>query len=132
MRRRVFDDPVARRDLEAITHPRIRAELHRRCASAPGPYVIASIPLLAETGAAEAYRWLRRVLVIDCAESLQLARLLRRDGIGLELATRMISAQASRRSRLALATDVIVNDDGEAAMQGAVARLDRIFRGLAV
>ncbi|HJY40671.1 MAG TPA: dephospho-CoA kinase, partial [Steroidobacteraceae bacterium] len=72
MRERVFGDPEQRRKLEAITHPAIRAELARRSAEAGGDYQIHVIPLLVETGRADAYD---RVLVVDCPEEAQLQRL---------------------------------------------------------
>ena len=50
MRRLVFADPAARADLEALLHPPIRAWLQAACRAAPGPYVVAAIPLLAEGG----------------------------------------------------------------------------------
>ena len=52
LRELVFADPAARRDLEAITHPAIRAEMDRRSALAGGPYQMLAIPLLVEGGAA--------------------------------------------------------------------------------
>lgn len=47
MRRLVFNDEAARKRLEAIVHPRVRAMLQAQCAQAPGAYAIAAIPLLA-------------------------------------------------------------------------------------
>jgi dephospho-CoA kinase len=132
MRRRVFADANARRELETITHPRIRVLLQDRCRSASSAYVIASIPLLAEAGAADAYRWLRRILVVDAPLHLRLARLASRDGIDAALALRMVEAQASRETRLALASDVIVNDAGLDDVGAAVARLDTHYRNLAL
>ena len=128
MRALVFENPQARRDLEAITHPRIRSMLQKQCVGASGPYVIASIPLLAETGVAAAYDWLDRVLVVDAPIELQRARLMARDNVDLALADRMIGVQASRERRLALATDVLVNDTGIEALAEPVVRLDRWFR----
>jgi dephospho-CoA kinase len=109
MRARVFESEQERRRLEAIIHPRVRLTMRTACAAAPGAYAIAAIPLLAETGR-EAYRWLHRVLVIDVPVAVQRERLMRRDGIDGELAGRMIAAQATRESRLALADDVLLND----------------------
>ena len=129
LRARIFDDPSARRDLEAITHPRIRLLLQAQCLDAGGPYAMAAIPLLAEVGAVGAYPWLQRVLVVDAPVPLQRARLLARDGIEAALAERMIAAQASRTQRLGLATDVIINDSEIAGLEGAVGRLDAIYRG---
>jgi dephospho-CoA kinase len=133
MRELVFADPAARARLEAITHPRIRTELARACADAPGPYAIADIPLLAESSPEPRthYPWLQRVLVVDAPVALQRERLLRRDGVDAGLAERMISAQATRARRLAIATDVLVNDGGLDALEAAVRRLDARFRALA-
>ena len=131
MRRRVFADADARKRLEAIIHPRVREALRNTCLAAPGPYAIASIPLLAEGGGRDAYPWLQRILVVDVPESVQLARLLQRDGIDEALARTMIAAQASRRERLAIADDVLVNDGPLDALHAQVEALDRLYRRLA-
>ena len=131
MRRRVFADADARRRLEAIIHPRVREALRNTCQAAAGPYAIASIPLLAEGGARDAYPWLQRILVVDVPEAVQLARLLQRDGIDEDLARTMMAAQASRRERLAIADDVLVNDGPLQALPAQVEALDRLYRRLA-
>ena len=131
MRRRVFADADARKRLEAIIHPRVREALHAACQVAPGSYAITSIPLLAEGGGRDAYPWLQRILVVDVPESVQLARLLQRDGIDEALARTMIAAQASRRERLAIADDVLVNDGSLDALSPQVEALDRLYRRLA-
>ena len=122
LRERVFADAQARRDLEAITHPAIRARVKAQAQAAPGPYAVVAVPLLAEAGRA-AYPWMARVLVVDAPESLQHDRLMRRDGVDAALATRMIAAQASRTVRLAIADDVILNDGDPAHLDTAVAAL---------
>lgn len=122
LRALVFADAQARRDLEAITHPAIRALLEAQCLAAPGPYALAAIPLLAEAGRA-AYPWLARVLVVDAPVQLQHARLMRRDGVDEAMAERMIAAQASREARLAIADDVIVNDGDPSHLDAPVAAL---------
>jgi dephospho-CoA kinase len=131
MRARVFADPAARRRLEAIVHPRVRARLRVECAAASSPYAIAVIPLLAEGGGRDAYPWLSRILVVDVPEAVQQARLVARDGIDAALAQRMLAAQASRAARLAIADDVIGNDGAVAALTDAVAALDARYRALA-
>jgi len=131
MRRRVFTDADARKRLEAIIHPRVRNALRTACIAAPSPYVIASIPLLAEGGGRDTYPWLQRILVVDVPESVQLARLLQRDGIDETLARTMIAAQASRGERLAIADDVLVNDGPLDALPPQVEALDRLYRRLA-
>jgi len=132
LRARIFSDADARQALEAITHPRIRSLLQAQCAAATSPYAIAAIPLLAEVGAVAAYPWLQRILVVDAPLALQRLRLLRRDGIDAALADRMIAAQASREQRLALASDVIVNDGSVQELKAPVVRLDRLYRQLAL
>lgn len=131
MRQRVFGDEAARRRLESIVHPLVRAQLRRECEAAAGPYALAAIPLLAEGGGRIAYPWLQRILVVDASADLQRARLIQRDGIDAALAERMIDAQASRAQRLAIADDVIVNDGGLDLLDEMVVSLDRRYRAMA-
>jgi dephospho-CoA kinase len=129
VRAHVFNDPDARRQLEAIVHPRVRTQLRAECEAAAGPYAIAAIPLLAESG--RHYPWLQRVVVVDAPRAVQLARLMQRDGIDAALAARMLDAQATRAQRLEIADDVIVNDGPAESLAAHVAALDRRFRLLA-
>ncbi|MFC5577207.1 dephospho-CoA kinase [Lysobacter niabensis] len=131
MRQRVFNDEAARRRLESIVHPLVRAQLRHECEAATGPYAIAAIPLLAEGGGRAAYPWLQRILVVDVAVEVQRARLIQRDGIDDALAERMITAQASRPQRLAIADDVLVNDGSLELLGEQVAALHRRYRALA-
>ena len=131
MRRHVFADEAARRRLEAIIHPRVRATLRETCAAAPGPYAMAAIPLLAEGGGREAYPWLSRILVVDVHVDVQRARVMARDRVDAELAQRMIAAQATREQRLTIADDIIVNDGPLDRLDAHVAALDRRYRALA-
>jgi dephospho-CoA kinase len=128
MRERVFGDPEQRRKLEAITHPAIRAELARRSAEAGGDYQIHVIPLLVETGRADAYD---RVLVVDCPEEAQLQRLQARDGSSREQAEEILAAQVSREERLDAAHDVIENTGTLADLQRFVQTLHRNYELLA-
>jgi dephospho-CoA kinase len=107
LREQVFADPVARRDLEAITHPAIRARMQEWSQAVTGPYQIHMIPLLVESGGRRDFD---RVLVVDCPEELQIQRVMQRDGVDANSARNSLAAQASRAARLAIAGDVIVND----------------------
>ena len=129
MRQRVFGHDVERRALEAIIHPRVRTWLHDHALADKGPYCLLAVPLLAENMAH--YRWVDRVLVVDAPESVQLGRLVQRDGIDEDLAKRMIERQASRADRLSLAHDVIENQGNEAELDLAVNRLHRQYLELA-
>lgn len=130
MRARIFSDPAARRTLEAITHPRIRALLAERLANATGPYVVLDVPLLIESPPLRAL--VDRVLVIDVPEAVQLARLMVRDGMDRASAQAMIDAQARREDRLAGADDVADNSGPPAALAQALeilhARYSRLAR----
>lgn len=129
MRRRVFADPAARATLEGIIHPRVREWLHERAATEAGPYCLLAIPLLAEN--IEHYRWVDRVLLVDAPESVQVTRLIARDGIDETLARRILAHQASRAERLALADDVIENHGDESALDNAVTELHQRYLSLA-
>jgi dephospho-CoA kinase len=124
----VFADPLARADLEALTHPAIGAALEARSAEAGGPYQILVIPLLVEKNLAAN---VDRVLVVDCEEALQLKRLRARDGSSLKQAQAILAAQASRAARLKAAHDVIRNDADLAAVQSQVAVLHPRYLELA-
>jgi dephospho-CoA kinase len=128
LRELVFRDPVARRELEALLHPAIRARAAERSARAGGPYQIIVIPLLAESGSAAEYD---RVLVVDCPEELQRQRLAQRDRAGSTLVAAALAAQATRGERLRLATDVIRNDGAPEALSARVQELHAQFLQLA-
>lgn len=110
MRALAFADPQARARLEAILHPMIMAEAQARAArAAPGQAVLFDVPLLAEN----AQRWrplLDKVLVLDCSEATQAARVAARPGWSTEQAQRVIAQQAPRSTRRALADAVILNE----------------------
>jgi len=128
LRQRIFTDAATRRVLEEILHPAILAELARQAAAAPGPYQVLVIPLLVEGGS---NRLVDRVLVVDCPEEQQIARLMLRDGETRANAERALAAQASRAERLAAADDVIANDDEPGQLAAKIAELDHRYRLLA-
>ncbi|MEO8746062.1 MAG: dephospho-CoA kinase [Rhodanobacter sp.] len=130
MRERVFADPAAHTALEAIVHPRVRQWLLDRVQSSHGNYCVLAIPLLVENLAH--YRWVDRILVVDAPESLQLTRLMARDGIAANLARRMLAQQIGRAERLAAADDVIDNTGDEEALTAAVTALHLRYLALAM
>jgi dephospho-CoA kinase len=128
LRKLVFEEDAARRDLEAILHPRIGAETRRQAAAAGGNYQLIVVPLLVGSPLLD---FVDRVLVIDCDEQTQLQRLLARDAESPDQARRILAAQASREQRLEIADDVIRNDDSLADTQRQVIELDKRYRRLA-
>lgn len=128
MRGRVFNDPMQRKRLEAILHPRIRTEVRRRLAKFHAPYTIVAIPLLIET---EVGDLVDRILVVDCDESLQVQRVSARSGMEPDEVRRIMTAQTSRKERLAHADDVIENNTDLAQLEEQVTRLHKRYQALA-
>jgi dephospho-CoA kinase len=129
LRSLVFADPAARRDLEAILHPLIRAEAAERTRAHLASYVILVVPLLVETGA-----WgdlVERVLVVDCDERVQIERTMARSGLDADEVRAIMATQAGRARRLEAADDVIVNDAGLAELGEQVRRLHARYLALA-
>jgi dephospho-CoA kinase len=125
MRDRVFADPAAKRALEALLHPMIREESARRIAAAGGPYVIHVVPLLIES---PDYRSrVDRVLVVDCPEETQLARVRARSGLSEDEVRAIMRTQISRAERLAAADDVIDNRGSREALRKQVAALHKKY-----
>ncbi len=128
MRNRVFNDPMQRKRLEAILHPRIRAEVQQQLASFNAPYAIIAVPLLIETGGGDL---VDRILVVDCDESLQVQRVAARSGLEPAEVRRIMTAQASRKERLAHADDVIENNADLVQLEKQVTRLHERYLTLA-
>ena len=129
MRALAFQDPAARKRLEQLLHPLIRAESERRIAAATGPYVIHVVPLLVEGG--DYRQRVARVLVVDCPENAQFERVRRRSRLPEEEIRRIIRSQASREERLAAADDVIDNSSSLAALHKQVRELHARYLELA-
>jgi dephospho-CoA kinase len=128
LRRMVFAETDARRRLEALLHPAIRAEMERQSGRAAGPYQILVIPLLIETGRQTP---VDRVLVVDCPPSVQKQRLSARDRSSDAEVAAILAAQVSREQRLSAADDVIVNDGDLQQLSTAVAALHQRYCRLA-
>lgn len=124
LRERIFTDPAQRQWLEALLHPLIRQEIDRELALAESPYAILMSPLLVESGQ---YRRVRRVLVVDVPESVQLSRTVARDSTSEEQVRAILKVQASREERLKHADDVLVNDRDLAGLQQDVERLHHFY-----
>jgi len=128
MRERIFADSDAKRQLEAILHPAIRAEMERQSEVAGGPYQVLVIPLLAEGGRRD---HVDRVLLVDVSEELQIQRLMLRDGVTREQAQASLSAQATRAQRLAMADDIVGNTGRLEELEDRVAELHEKYVRLA-
>ena len=124
----VFADEAKRRTLESILHPLIRSRTRAKLADLEAPYALVAVPLLVETSFGDI---VERILVVDCPESLQLERLMRRDAIPKPEALEMIRAQADRATRLKAAHDIIDNSGTSDATRRQVELLHRRYLDLA-
>jgi dephospho-CoA kinase len=109
MRARIFADPTARAQLEAIIHPIVRAEIDQQLAALPRGVAVLDLPLLAESSA-----WRERcdlIWVVDCAPETQIRRVMQRNGWPRSQVEAVLAAQASREQRLAIA-DCVINNEG--------------------
>ena len=109
MRQLVFSDDIAKKRLESILHPLIRARSQTLAQSpSDAPYTLVAVPLLFEGGH---YRdWLHQVIVVDCTEAQQIARTMQRSKLSKEEVSAIMTRQVSRAERLRLADAVIHNE----------------------
>lgn len=128
MRSLVFSDPSQRQILEGILHPLIRTTSEDMLAAMQGAYPIMVVPLLFESGI-----WatrVARVLVVDCPEEEQVARVMARNNLPEETIRSIMAAQIPRHERLARADDVIENIGDIASLRPQVVRLHEIYSKL--
>ncbi|MET7470488.1 dephospho-CoA kinase [Micromonospora sp. NPDC005686] len=119
----VFGDEAARRRLEGITHPRVRARSAELVAAAPADAtVVNDVPLLVEVGLAPTYHL---VVVVQTAVPTRMARLTRDRGMAPAEAERRIAAQADDATRRAVADVLLTNDGTLAELHAAVDALWR-------
>jgi len=129
LRRQAFGDPTFRQRLEAILHPLIAAAARAQVEAWTAPYGLLVVPLLLETGRLRPI--VDRVLVVDCPEDVQVARVRARSGLAEAEVRAIMAAQLPRAARLAQADDVIDNAGAQDAIAPQVARLDRRYRDIA-
>ncbi|MGW4947966.1 dephospho-CoA kinase [Actinoplanes sp. NPDC004185] len=118
---RVFGDEAARRRLESIIHPRVRAlTAELTAAAARDAIVVNDVPLLVETGLAASYHL---VVVVDADRETRVRRLVETRGMSVEQATSRIAAQADDAVRRDAADVVLPNDGGLGELDARVERL---------
>jgi dephospho-CoA kinase len=123
----VFADPTARRDLEAIIHPAVRAATERWFSSlnpARYAFAVADIPLLFETARDREFD---AVILTTCSPDVQLQRVMRRDGLSEDEAHQRIAAQMSTDEKAAKATFVI---DTNGSVEETNRQVEQVWREL--
>ncbi|MBB6691204.1 dephospho-CoA kinase [Cohnella xylanilytica] len=122
----VFSDEAERKALEAITHPAIRALMRERMerleAERPDRLVVVDVPLLFESKLQSLFE---QVLVVYVPRSVQLTRLMERDGLAEEEARKRLDAQMDIEDKKRLADYVIDNSAGLAETEE---QLERFWR----
>jgi len=127
MRQLIFADHAAKLKLEAILHPLIRAQMLAQVENAninsrlASPYLLLVIPLLFET--LSYHELVHRTLVVDCAETTQVARTIKRSGLDEQAVRAIMASQITRAERLRLADEVIQNDGNLDALRQQVRQL---------
>lgn len=123
----IFNNPGARKQLEAIIHPRVRALAEQRIrehTEAGFALIVYEVPLLFE---GKIHEWLRPVILVACDLNIQRQRLQARDQIDGAAAQKIIDAQMSLAEKRRLADYVIENDgdlaDLEAQVRAVVAKI---------
>jgi len=129
LRRLVFADVAARRRLEAILHPLIRAEAERQVRGWRGAYGIVVVPLLLEHAGLRSI--IDRILVVDCPEEEQVRRVVARSGLNVKEVRAIMATQLDRARRRASADDILDNSGTISAIAPQVQLLDRRYRELA-
>ena len=129
LRSLIFSDPLKRKALESILHPKIRLEAGKAVARVTSAYCILVIPLLAERGA---YPDVDRVLVVDVEPETQVSRLMTRDNSDREQAEQALASQVSRAQRLKIADDILDNSGSPKRARQAVAQLHQKYLKLAL
>lgn len=121
LRQLIFNDMQAKRWLEQCLHPTIRRQIASLRQQNLGPYQILVIPLLIEN--IDYYRDLDGIIVVDVDKTTQKQRLQMRDNQALDISSKMIAAQADRKTRLAHADFILQNDTSLASLKQQVLAL---------
>ncbi|CQH05677.1 TPA: dephospho-CoA kinase [Yersinia enterocolitica] len=128
LRKKIFSGPQEKAWLNSLLHPLIQQETQSQLANIDEPYVLWVVPLLVENGL---HHRANRVLVVDVAPEIQLARTMARDGITRQQAEDILASQVSRQQRLACADDIIDNSGDPIVIAPQVTLLHQQYLKLA-
>ena len=127
LRAEIFNDAAKKLQLESIVHPIVRDLMLSKISVSKSPYSIVMVPLIFESQSMSSYD---RILVVDCDESLQLARASMRDSSPEEFIKKIIQSQCSREERLSIANDVLPNNDSLDSLHSRVEKLHNFYLGI--
>jgi len=124
LRHRIFSDPDEKRWLERLLHPLIRTEMRRQLAVQSTPYSVLVAPLLFENNLD---RECDTSVLIDVPESVQVERVLARDGGSEEQAWAIIRQQMPREEKRKRADHVVSNIGSLAELESKLVALHEQF-----
>ena len=121
----IFSDSQSLEKLEAILHPRIKAEITRQISTIKNQaYVIVDIPLLVEKNYQEMFD---QIIVVDCLPEQQIERVARRDELSSSDIKKIMQNQASREERNKAATVIL---DNSLDKESLLSQINRLHTGL--
>ena len=127
--RLIFDDGIARADLEALVHPAIGTEFRARVADIqiqePDAIIIYDIPLLVETRRATEFDG---VIVLACDPEVRHDRLVAIRGLSSDEAWARINSQATEAARAEVADWLI---DSSGSIDDTIAQTDAVWHEIA-
>lgn len=127
MRQLIFSDSQAKQQLQKILHPLILKNSKNLINQlvTKTPYILLMVPLLLESP--DFMALVQRILVVDCSEIQQIARVKQRSGLAEKEIRTIINQQTAATERLARADDIIHNDGLQADLSEQVARLHQLY-----
>lgn len=127
LKARIFSDPKAKQQLEAILHPLVFSSCAEQLKLLTGAYCILSIPLLFET---HSESFVDRILVVDCDENTRIERVQKRDNLSRERIQAIIATQVSSTFQKAHTHDIIDNSKNDTALAEQVKKLHNFYLSL--
>lgn len=127
LREKVFSDTNEKNWLNNLLHPLIRLRMQHLISESTSPYCILSVPLLVENKLTEMCNY---VVVVDCPETMQLERALKRDGSTEETIRNIMASQATRNERIEAADTVLDNSTTLSALSAQIADLHNTLLAL--
>ncbi|MDA8929509.1 dephospho-CoA kinase [Gammaproteobacteria bacterium] len=107
LRELIFSNPSKKKDLENIIHPIVRSAISNFIITSTSPYSIVMVPLIFET---KSYKNYDKIITVDCDLELQIARASSRDAQNKSQIKSIINKQASRKERLSISDDILINN----------------------
>ena len=118
----VFAESDKRKWLQDLLHPLINNYLRAQIAASTSPYCLLVNPLLLESGQGH---WCDEIIVVDVAETVQVARTMARDDNSRSQVESIMAAQMARSARLQHASKIITNDKDLTHLQDQIDTLHK-------